>query len=142
MSLRRAYLALHRATSACLAENGVTADQFVVLTSLAIHGPMTQTQLAERTFSDSNTISAMLGRLHGLGYIARKRHRLDGRFRVVSLTQRGRAMQSKFLAATEALRQRLTGHLESTCLHALIDCLNDMADLLENPQPSSQGVKS
>lgn len=141
MGLRRAYLALHRATNAFLAESGVAADQFVVLTSLAVHGAMTQTQLAQRTFSDPNAFSAMLSRLHELGYVARKRHQSDGRFRMVSLTRRGRTMQSKMSTVTQALRQRLTSHLESADLHELIDCLNGMADLLERPRSSSRDIK-
>jgi DNA-binding MarR family transcriptional regulator len=138
MSLRRAYLALHRATNACLADKYATADQFVVLTSLAICGPLTQTELAQRTFSDRNTISAMLDRLQEQGYITRKRHRSDGRVRLVSLTRSGRHMQSELSRATKTLRRRLEGHIASSQLTDLAGCLNGIAILLEGHCQSSR----
>lgn len=141
MGLRRAYMALHRSTNACLGECGVTADQFVVLASLAEHGPMTQTQLSQRTFSDSNTISAMLRRLHGLGCVDRQRHKTDGRSRVVSLTKRGRVVFDKCSEATDEVRQRLTRQLETGNLHEFITCLNGVAELLEEPDLSSRDVE-
>lgn len=140
MGLRRAYMALHRSTNASLADCGVTADQFVLLTSLAEHGPMTQTQIAARTFSDSNTISAMLSRLEELGCVRRKRHKTDGRIRVVSLTKRGRTMSTKCSKATDAIRQRLTEQLQSGSLYEFIIGLNEVAERLEYRNTPSQGV--
>ncbi|MCA9215670.1 MAG: MarR family transcriptional regulator [Planctomycetales bacterium] len=135
-------MALHRFTNACLVDCGLTADQFVVLASIAEHGPMTQTELTQRTFSDPNTISAMLSLLHDLGCVARKRHKTDGRVRVVSLTRRGRTMFNKCSMATDEIRQRLARELEAGNLDQFIASLNGVAELLQNPNSTSQEVES
>lgn len=141
MGLRRAYVALHRSTNASLVDCGVTADQFVVLAALLEGGPMTQTQLSQRTFSDPNTISAMLGRLQDLGCINRKRHKADGRFRVVSLTQRGRNMLGRCLHATEEVRQSMTQQLGTQSPQDFIACLNGLAASLEGSDSMSRDAE-
>ena len=130
-------MALHRATNASLADSDATADQFVVLTALAAHGPMTQSQLAERTFSDSNTISAMLRRLQSQGYVTRKRLPSDGRVRMVSLTRRGQRVQSELSDATESLRRQVEDHVDPARLNDLVSCLNGIASLLESQTPTA-----
>ena len=90
MALRAAYLALHRRTNAELARFGLTADQFVVLTTLAEGDGVTQKELVRRTGSDANTMSEMLARLERRGLVSRERHATDGRARTVALTEQGR----------------------------------------------------
>ena len=60
MTLRAAYMALHRQTDAALVRRGLTADQFVVLTALAGGEARTQRELVARTASDPSTFRAML----------------------------------------------------------------------------------
>src|SRR5262249_37160542 len=90
LRLRAAYLRLHSRTNAELAGLGLTADQFVLLTSLAGGEGVTQKELVGRTGSDPNTISEMLARLEMKGLVERRQHAEDGRARSVSLTRRGR----------------------------------------------------
>ena len=47
-ALRAAYLALHRQTNDCFAKDGVTADQFVLLSALADADAVTQQELVRR----------------------------------------------------------------------------------------------
>src|ERR1043166_1375771 len=89
-ALRAAYLALHRRTNDCLEQEGVTADQFVLLAALAEADAVTQQELVRRVGSDPNTVRAMLLLLERRGLVARERHPVDGRARSVSLTRRGR----------------------------------------------------
>ena len=70
-ALRAAYLALHRQTNDCFAKDGVTADQFVLLASLADADAVTQQELVRRVGSDPNTVRAMLLLLEGRGLVAR-----------------------------------------------------------------------
>jgi hypothetical protein len=56
MRLRVAYLSLHRRTNAELAPLGLTADQFVLLTSLVSAGGVTQKELVRPTGSDPKTM--------------------------------------------------------------------------------------
>src|SRR5438046_9920715 len=89
-ALRAAYVALHRQTNDCFAKDGVTADQFVLLSALADADAVTQQELVRRVGSDANTVRAMLLLLEGRGLVARERHPADGRARCVTLTGKGR----------------------------------------------------
>src|SRR5215470_17837382 len=72
-ALRAAYLALHRQTNGCFADEGVTADQFVLLSALADEDAVTQQELVRRVGSDPNTVRAMLLLLEDRGLVARER---------------------------------------------------------------------
>ena len=88
-ALRAAYLALHRQTNDCFAKDGVTADQFVLLASLAEADAVTQQELVRRVGSDPNTVRAMLLLLEGRGLVARERHPADGRARSCDVDGQG-----------------------------------------------------
>ena len=61
MSLRAAYLAMHRQhRHGCWQRTGVTADQFVVLSALSEARCARSRELVSRTSSDPNTMRAML----------------------------------------------------------------------------------
>ena len=74
LALRRAYLTLHRRSDAQFAEQGVTADQFVLLATLARGNSLTQRELAARMPSDPSTVRAMLVILEKQGLVARDAH--------------------------------------------------------------------
>ncbi|HZV06729.1 MAG TPA: hypothetical protein VE999_16730 [Gemmataceae bacterium] len=46
--LRADYLALHRPTNECFVKDGVTADQFVLLSAMADSDAVTQPELVQR----------------------------------------------------------------------------------------------
>src|SRR6476646_8022763 len=90
MALRAAYLALHRRSDARFAPHGATADQFVLLATLARGGhALTQRKLAGRMSSDPSTVRAMLVLLERRGLVGRDAHPTDGRARSVALTAEG-----------------------------------------------------
>ena len=101
MALRAAYLALHRQTNDCFSDAGVTADQFVVLAALAEGDALTQQDLVSRTFSDPNTLRAMLVLLERRRLIERRPHPTDGRQVNIELTAKGVAVRK---SAREAKR--------------------------------------
>src|SRR4051794_17157880 len=107
LALRAAYLALHHQTNDCFTNDGVTADQFVLLAALAEADAATQQELVRRVGSDPNTVRAMLLLLEGRGLVARERHPADGRARCVTLTAKGRQAFEKLLAKSEPLRAQL-----------------------------------
>lgn len=127
MALRAAYLAMHRATDAALAEHGVTADQFVLLTALSLGDGHTQRDLARRVSSDPNTVRAMLLLLEKQGLVARPAHPTDARARTVALTPRGRRVYRKLWAASEATRQRLTAQFEADEVETLLQLLGRLS---------------
>src|SRR5215472_7414719 len=135
-ALRAAYLALHRQTNDCFTNDGVTADQFVLLSALADADAVTQQELVRRVGSDPNTVRAMLLLLERRGLVRRERHPTDGRARSVSLTRKGRAVFEKLLARSEPLRDRLLSTFRPDELDALLGLLNRVAEAM-TPQANN-----
>ena len=136
MSLRAAYLAMHRRTGAALARTGVTADQFVVLAALSEDDALTQRELVSRTSSDPNTVRAMLVLLERRGLVKRRPHPSDGRARSVALTQKGRNVFRRLWRESERLRLALVTALSPAEAAALVDQLRRIAEALE-PNPTA-----
>jgi DNA-binding MarR family transcriptional regulator len=135
-ALRTAYLALHRQTNDCFAKGGVTADQFVLLGTLAESDAVTQQELVRRVGSDPNTLRAMLLLLEGRGLVARERHPADGRARCVTLTVKGRRVFKKLLTKSEPLRARLLAPFRSDEATALVGLLQRVAEAMAPPTSS------
>jgi MarR family transcriptional regulator, lower aerobic nicotinate degradation pathway regulator len=133
-ALRSAYLALHRQTNACLASDGVTADQFVVLSALADKDGVTQQDLVRRVGSDP--VRAILLLLEGRGVVAREPHPADGRARFVTLTAKGRQVFKKLWARSEPLRAQLLNEFKPDEVTALVGFLYRVADVLAPAAPA------
>lgn len=132
-ALRAAYLALHRQTNACLAKDGVTADQFVLLAALAEADAVIQQELVRRVGSDPSTMRTMLLLLEGRGLVARERHPVDGRARCVTLTGKGRQVFRKLWARSEPLRVRLLTAFRPDEVTALVGLLRRVAEVMAAP---------
>src|SRR5208282_3279038 len=138
-ALRAAYLALHRQTNACFSRDGVTADQFVLLATLAETNAATQQDVVRRISSDANTVRAMLLLLERRGLVARGPHPADGRARCVTLTARGRQVFKKLLTRSESLRGLLLSAFQPGEVTALVELLHRVADVMaaSNAIPSN-----
>lgn len=134
MSLRAAYFAMHRQTNAALANSGITADQFVLLDVLAEGDGITQQELVRRTWSDPNTIRAMLVILERSGLVARGQHPTDGRAHNVTFTNKGRKTFAKLWTDSEPLRKRLCGLFRPEQVEQLIQSLERIS---ATPAPAS-----
>ena len=129
-ALRIAYLAMHRQTSDCLAPDGVTADQFALLSALADADAVTQQELVRRIGSDPNTVRAMLLLLEGRGLVARERHPDDGRARSVTLTAKGRQVFRRLWTRSAPLREQLLSAFHSEEVTDLLGLLRRVADVM------------
>lgn len=107
MLLRGAYLTFHRRMQSHFSRYGVTADQFVLLALLAEEHDVTQTQLTEHSYSDANTIAAILNRLEQKGLVERRRCKDDGRARRILLTGKGRRLESQLQRSVSKEHRRL-----------------------------------
>jgi DNA-binding MarR family transcriptional regulator len=107
MSIRAAYLSMHRQSELNALKHGITANQFVLLMLLAEEDGISQRDLVERAFSDPNTIRAMLVLLEKQGLVERDQHPEDGRKRNVNLTAKGREVYQKVSDENETMRQTL-----------------------------------
>lgn len=142
MALRRAYLALHRRSDAAFARHGVTADQFVLLATLARGGDaLTQRELAARMSSDPSTVRAMLVLLERQGLIERPAHPTDARARTVALTAAGKRKFRLLWTAGEPIREDMLAALAPDEVGPLIRLLATVADALGplDPQPATVG---
>lgn len=137
-ALRAAYLALHRETNACFATDGVTADQFVLLSALADADAVTQQDLVRRLSSDPNTVRAMLLLLEARGLVARESHPADGRARCVTLTAKGRRAFKRLWARSEPVRARLLSAFRPDEAAALVEKLLCIANGLEPTENSGR----
>ncbi len=126
LALRAAYLALHRRTDARFAEHHVTADQFVLLTSLSDGQALTQRELADRISSDPSTVRAMLVLLEANGLVKRESHPTDSRAKTVALTAAGKRTQKKLWNAGQTIRDEMHGCLSTDEADTLLRLLRKL----------------
>lgn len=123
-------LAMTKLYKPLLDELGLTYPQYLAMLVLWERDGLTVSELGERLFLDSGTLTPLLKRLEGAGLVARIRDVADERRVHVTLTQAGRKLKAKaqpipgcVLAASQcsipelvqltrqirALRERLAG---------------------------------
>jgi len=138
MHLRRAYLSLHRRADAHFAAFGLTADQFVLLTLLAEKEGVSQQHLTRRSFSDPNTIRAMLVLLEKRGLLVREVHPNDGRARCVFLTAEGRRLQKQLWDSAQPMQRKLWEIMSPHEQHVVLECLDRIGEIMAPPKRQRQ----
>jgi MarR family transcriptional regulator, organic hydroperoxide resistance regulator len=88
-------LAFGRAYKPLFDELGLTYLQYAALIALNEESDQTVSQLGEKLFLESSTLTPLLKRLEGMGYVTRKRDVKDERQVRIALTDAGRAMFEK-----------------------------------------------
>lgn len=129
--LRAAYLHMHRQTQAVLAEQDMTADQFVLLAVLDIEDGVTQQVLTSRASSDPNTVRAMLLLLERKGLVIRRRHATDRRARRVFLTAKAKRTYAQLSAALKPLQDALLSLFTERQAADVVTHLNRIADAMK-----------
>jgi len=130
LELRSAYLALHRRSDLQFAKLGVTADQFVLLATLARGHALTQRELAARMPSDPSTVRAMLVLLEEQGFVSRNTHPTDGRARTVALTESGLRKFRQVFKAGQAIRDQMVSSLTTEETKSLVKLLRRVSESL------------
>ena len=130
MALRAAYLALHRRSEERFRALGVTADQFVLLATLARGHAQTQRELARRMPSDPSTVRAMLVLLEDKGLVRRDSSPTDSRARRISLTAAGTRKFRQLWTAGESIRDQMVASFEPGEGETLVRLLTQVADSL------------
>ena len=136
-ALRRAYMALHRRSEAQFAPYGVTADQFVLLATLARGHALTQRELARRMPSDPSTVRAMLVLLEKRGLVKRRTHPVDARARTVTLTPGGEVKFRQLWGAGETIRAGMVAALRHDETESLVRLLTRVTEALNGENTSS-----
>lgn len=143
LALRAAYLALHRRSDAAFGRHGLTADQFVLLASLARGGhALTQRELARRMSSDPSTVRAMLVLLERRRLVEREAHPTDGRARTVALTAEGRQAFRQLWTAGEPIRAEMLAVLSPVEADTLVGLLARVAGALDSERTTVGGSAS
>jgi MarR family transcriptional regulator, organic hydroperoxide resistance regulator len=92
-----ANLAYGRAYKPILEELGLTYTQYIAIVALWEEDNQTVGGLGEKLFLGTNTLTPLLKKLEGMGYLRRRRDPADERQVVVSLTDAGRRLREKGL---------------------------------------------
>lgn len=130
LALRSAYLTLHRRSDAVFVEYGITADQFVLLATLARGQAMTQRELAARMPSDPSTVRAMLVLLEKQGLVSRAAHPTDARARTVTLTKAGQRTFQQAFEAGQEVRDQMAESLSASETRTLLSLLQRLTESL------------
>ncbi len=92
-----ANLAYGRAYKPILEQLGLTYTQYIAIVALWENDNQTVSGLGEKLFLESNTLTPILKKLEGMGYLRRQRDPTDERQVLVSLTDAGRRLREKGL---------------------------------------------
>ncbi|WP_394830309.1 MarR family transcriptional regulator [Pendulispora rubella] len=90
-------LAYGRAYKPILEKLGLTYPQYIAIVSLWENDGQTVSELGEKLFLESNTLTPILKKLEGMGYLRRQRDPADERHVIVTLTDAGRRLREKGL---------------------------------------------
>ncbi|USR59507.1 MarR family transcriptional regulator [Lelliottia amnigena] len=94
-ALYSANLALNKLYRQLLAPLNLTYPQYLVMLILWERDDITVSEIGERLFLDSATLTPLLKRLESAGLIVRQRSRQDERQVAVTLSDEGRALQQQ-----------------------------------------------
>jgi DNA-binding MarR family transcriptional regulator len=128
-------LALQRAThhtlhalSAALSDLNLSAAEINALANLGEGGTLSVRQLSERTGTRASTLTGLLDRLENRGYLVRELDPSDRRSFRLPLTDLGREVADRALAAIANLEREALSRLDATQLagyHAVITALQE-----------------
>jgi len=96
-------LAFHKAYKPLFEELGLTYPQYAALVALNEESDQTVSQLGEKLFLESSTLTPLLKRLEVAGYVTRRRDSRDERQVRVGLTAQGRAIFEQAFCGREAV---------------------------------------
>ncbi len=128
-------LALQRAThhtlhalSAALSDLNLSAAEINALANLGADGTLSVRQLSERAGTRASTLTGLLDRLENRGYLVREVDPADRRSFRLPLTDQGREVAARVLAAIAALERAALARLDAAQLagyHAVITALQE-----------------
>lgn len=94
-ALYSAGLAMNKVYRKLLKELDITYPQYLVMLTLWENPSMSVSEIGERLYLDSATLTPLLKRLEAAGLVVRQRSREDERQVLITLTEQGRALKSK-----------------------------------------------
>ena len=110
-SLYSANHALTRLYRPLLAPLGLTYPQYLVLVALWERDDQKVSDLGKRLDLETNTLTPLLKRMESAGYLSRRRNPEDERSLIVSLTDKGQALQAKAQEISTCVIEAMGGDL-------------------------------
>lgn len=92
---------------------GITYPQYLVMLVLWEHEKQTVMDISHRLQLDTNTVTPLLQRMEKAGLIKRTKGKADARQRIVTLTEKGLAMQEQAKHIPECLSAEILNHIGS-----------------------------
>jgi DNA-binding MarR family transcriptional regulator len=102
-ALYSAGLAMNKVYRRLLAQLGLTYPQYLVMLVLWERDRLTVSEIGERLFLDSATLTPLLKRMESAGLLSRQRSTEDERQVLITLTDQGRALKKKAGAVPEGV---------------------------------------
>ena len=115
--------ALRARLDAALVDRGLTAPQYVALTTLEEDPRLSNADMARLCFVTPQTMLRIIENLEAAGLVARRPHPTHGRIRQIDLTPRGRRLASDCHRLVLALEEQMVSGLnkrERRQLHGML----------------------
>jgi DNA-binding MarR family transcriptional regulator len=112
-----------------------------ILRNLFQSGHATMGELARSIGRDPSTVTALVHKLKGLGYVAMERDTLDSRVNIVTLTERGRELEPAFSRVSRKWRTVQAETLSPGERGELHDMLCRLYDAYEPDKASSKNPR-
>lgn len=130
--LRRGTFALRRLLMSRIAPLGFTHEQYVVLLCLGEQDAVTQNELAQRSFTNANTVTDIVNRLEADGLVRRVAHERDGRAYRVEITSKGRLVRQRLVRLADEITELVLRDLAAADVAIALRCLDHVAEVSEN----------
>lgn len=139
---------LHRALQLALdiyaeetGPDAVTQRQYAVLSAVAAHEGLTQTDLVRATGIDRSTLADLVARMIGKGLLARQRSASDARANTVSLTTQGRTALDEASPKVAAADERILQLLPMRKRDAFLAVLREIGQTEAEPEAAAGEAK-
>jgi len=109
---------------------GLTYTQYITVIALYEQSGQTVSELGEKLFLESNTLTPILKKLEAMGYVTRQRSAADERQVLVGLTAEGRALRERAFNADLSEACGLTGEEFAETRDAVLKLRNNLAKSL------------
>jgi DNA-binding MarR family transcriptional regulator len=110
----------------CLSKMGITYTQYLVLMVLWEHDHQPVNDIARRLLLETNTVTPLIKRMEALKIVSRRKDKDDARRIIVSLTERGRAMEKEAAEIPDCMEDIFCGkEVDVEALSSIFPVLDD-----------------
>ncbi len=123
---------LSQAYHPLLSEHGLTYPQYLVLLVLWEKDAQPVNDIAKRLFLETNTVTPLLQRMEKEGILVRRKGEKDARQMIVSLTDKGKELQTKlaevpFIVGSSVLYESVTPETTPELFRMLDDIIGKLS---------------